>query len=105
MIDYISFAQMFTPYALPTFTLECKDVGPLALATPSDEEIVLMEAMRDRLHVLAKEADRCGTKLLVDAEHSKYQPAIDSLVAELQQRYNAADRTEQPVVFNTYNSS
>lgn len=102
MIDYISFSQMFTPYTLPTFTLKCKDIGPLALATPSDEEVVLMKKMSERLHTLAEEAALCGTRLLIDAEHQKYQPAIDNLVLELQQKYNAKDRTKRPVIFNTY---
>ena len=102
MIDYISFSQMFTPYTLPTFTLKCKDIGPLALATPSDEEVVLMKKMSERLHTLAEEAALCGTRLLIDAEHQKYQPAIDNFVLELQQKYNAKDCTERPVIFNTY---
>lgn len=102
LIDYIAFSQMFTPYALPTFTLKCKDVGPLALATPSDDEVVLMKKMSERLHTLAEEAVHCGTKLLVDAEHQKYQPAIDNLVLELQQKYNAKDRTQRPFIFNTF---
>lgn len=93
---------MFTPYALPTFTLKCKAVGPLALATPSDEEVVLMKKMSERLHSLAEEAAICGTRLLIDAEHRKYQPAIDNLVLELQRYYNATDKTDRPVVFNTY---
>lgn len=102
MIDYISFSQMITPYSLSKFTLKCKDVGPLALVTPSDEEVVLMRRMSERLHTLAEEAAICGTKLLIDAEHTKYQPAIDNLVLELKQKYNAKLRTSRPVIFNTY---
>lgn len=102
MIDYISFSQMFTPYSLHTFTLKCKDIGPLALATPSNEEVVLMKKMSERLHTLAEEAASCGTKLLIDAEHLKYQPAIHNLVLELQMQYNAKDRTQRPIIFNTY---
>jgi proline dehydrogenase len=102
MIDYISFSQMITPYTLSTFTLKCKDVGPLAQVTPSDEEVVLMRRMSERLHILAEEAAICGTKLLIDAEHTKYQPAIDNLVLELKQKYNAKIRTSRPVIFNTY---
>lgn len=102
MIDYISFSEMFTPYTLHTFTLKCKDIGPLALATPSEEEVVLMKKMSERLHTLAEEAACCGTKLLIDAEHLKYQPAIHNLVLELQMKYNAKEQTERPVIFNTY---
>mmetsp|Transcript_4162 Transcript_4162/g.9343 ORF Transcript_4162/g.9343 Transcript_4162/m.9343 type:complete len:609 (-) Transcript_4162:253-2079(-) len=102
MIDCISFSQLLTPCKLPNFTQKCKEIGPLALATPSSDEIILMKAMRERLHTLAKDAVYCGTKLLIDAEHAKYQPAIDNLVLELQQKYNARDRTERPFIFNTY---
>jgi proline dehydrogenase len=102
MIDYISFAKMLTPYTLSSFTLKCREIGPLAKATPSDDEIALMAKISERLHVLAEEASRCGTKLLIDAEHQKYQPAIDSLCLELQQKFNAKDVTDRPVIFNTY---
>ena len=102
MIDYITFSEMFTPQSLHTFTLKCKDIGPLALATPSEEEVVLMKKMSQRLHTLAEEAASCGTKLLVDAEHLKYQPAIHNLVLELQMKYNSKDETKRPVIFNTY---
>ena len=61
-----------------------------------------MKKMSERLHILAEEASRAGTKLLVDAEHLKYQPAIDNLVLELQQKYNAKARTPRPIIFNTY---
>lgn len=102
MIDYISFAKMLTPYTLSSFTLKCKEVGPLAQVTPSDDEIALMAKISERLNILAEEAASCGTKLLIDAEHQKYQPAIDSLVLELQQKFNAKDVTNRPVIFNTY---
>ena len=102
VIDYISFAEMLTPYNLPSFTLKCKDIGPLAMATPSSDEIVLMKRISERLHTLAEEAVRCGTKLLCDAEHRKYQPAIDNLVVDLQKQFNAKDKTDRPIIFNTY---
>ena len=102
MIDYISFSQMFTPYTLQDFALKCREVGPLAMATPSNEEVLLMKKMSERLHTLAEEASNCGTKLLIDAEHLKYQPAIHNLVLELQMKYNGKDQTDRPVIFNTY---
>jgi proline dehydrogenase len=102
MIDYISFAKMLTPYTLSSFTLKCKEIGPLAMATPSEDEIELMTKISERLHILAEEAANCGTKLLIDAEHTKYQPAIDSLVLELQQKFNSKEVTDRPVIFNTY---
>jgi proline dehydrogenase len=102
VVDYISFAEMLTPYNLPSFTFKCKSVGPLALVTPSSDEISLMKRMSERLHTLAEEAFQCGTRLLVDAEHMKYQPAIDNLVVELQKKFNAKNKTDRPIIFNTY---
>ena len=39
-----------------------------------------------------------NVRLLIDAEHSYMQPAIDAVVIHLQQKYNR----QTPVVFNTY---
>ncbi len=102
VVDFISFAEMLTPYTLPSFTFKCKTIGPLARVTPSSDEIVLMKRMSERLHTLATEAALNGTKLLIDAEHQKYQPAIDNLVVELQKKFNAKDKTDRPIIFNTY---
>lgn len=101
-IDYISFSKIFTPYTIGKFTSTCREVGPLALATPSDHEVALLIRTSERLNTLAKEAAQCGTRLLIDAEHQKYQPAIDNLVLELQRKYNDKAVTNQPVIFNTY---
>lgn len=62
----------------------------------------LIEKMHERAHSLAKEAFQCGTRLLIDAEQCRFQPAIDNLVLELQQTYNATDKTDIPIIFNTY---
>ncbi|KAK1748748.1 proline dehydrogenase [Skeletonema marinoi] len=102
VVDFISFAEMLTPYNLPSFTFKCKSTGPLARVTPSSDEIVLMKRMSERLHTLAADAALNGTRLLIDAEHQKYQPAIDNLVVELQKKFNAKDKTDRPIIFNTY---
>ena len=44
----------------------------------------------------------CGVRLLIDAEQHKFQPAIDSLVLDLQQEYNAFERAVAPTIFHTY---
>ena len=94
-IDYISFSKLFTPYTIGKFS-------SLALATPSDHEVALLIRTSERLNILAKEAAQYGTRLLIDAEHQKYQPAIDNLVLELQRKYNDKAVTDKPVIFNTY---
>ena len=43
-------------------------------------------------------AARKGVRLLVDAEQTYMQPAIDHMALLMMQKYN----TEQPYIFNTY---
>jgi proline dehydrogenase len=101
-IDYIMWSMMLDLKDLPKITSACKDKGPLAMATPTDEEMELIEAMYARGHVLAKQAAKVGTRLLIDAEQVRYQPAIDKLVFDLQRTFNTADDVDKPVIYNTY---
>ena len=39
-----------------------------------------------------------NTRMMVDAEHSHFQPVIDALALRLQQRCNRAE----PIILNTY---
>lgn len=101
-VDYIMWSMLLTPSDLPNITSKCKEVGPLSLSAPTEEEVELMEAMFNRGHELAKEASKCGTRLLIDAEQFRFQPAIDNLVLDLQRHYNATDKTDKPIIYNTY---
>ena len=51
-----------------------------------------MHVLRDGGHVQA------GVRLMVDAEHSYFQPAIDHAAMELQRTFNR----HTPTIFNTY---
>lgn len=102
LIDYISWSMLLSPRDLPSITSGCREIGPLALATPTEEEVELIEKMYERGHTLAKDAAQHGTRLLIDAEQARFQPAIDNLVLDLQQTYNATSKSDFPVVYNTY---
>lgn len=102
MVDYITWSLNLKPTDLPKITRTCKEVGPLALATPTDEEIELIEAMYQRGRTLAETATNAGTRLLIDAEQVRFQPAIDNLVLDLQKTFNAVDKSDKPVIYNTY---
>ena len=101
-IDYITWSRLLGPRDLTRLTSNCREVGPLANAAPTDEELKLIETMFQRAHSIAKEAVKCGTRVLIDAEQARFQPAIDNLVLDLQQTYNAVDVTDHPIIFNTY---
>ena len=75
-VDYLTWSMRLSPRDLPRITAKCREAGPLAAATPTDEEIELIEAMYNRCHILAEEAAKAGTRLLIDAEQVRFQPAM-----------------------------
>jgi len=101
-IDYISWSRYITFRDLPKLAASCRDIGPLALAAPSKEEIELLDNMTRRVEAVAEEAANCGVRLLIDAEQSYMQPGIDNLTVNLQQKYNCRETQERPIIFNTY---
>lgn len=101
-VDWITWSMMLSPEDLPRIVSKCRDLGPLAMASPTEEEVELIQAMFHRGHKLAKEASKCGVRLLIDAEQYRFQPAIDNLVLDLQRNFNATDKTDKPIIYNTY---
>ena len=101
-VDYITWSMTISPRDLPRITCACREQGPLYLATPTSEELELMENMYSRGRALAEEAATYGTRLLIDAEQVRFQPAIDNLVTTLQQTYNSTDTATFPLIYNTY---
>lgn len=72
------------------------EVFPAWVLSEGDQAVLagLYEGMRE----IAGEAERHDVRLLVDAEQSWFQPAIDRLVEVLSQEFN----TKAPIVHNTY---
>lgn len=64
----------------------------------SDKEFQQMNNMVDRLERLAELASKERVHLMVDAEQTYFQPAIDHMVINLQKKFNK----EFPAIFNTY---
>ena len=101
-IDYVSWSMLLRPQDLPKIVAGCRSIGPLSYATPSEEELKMMERLYERMHSLGREAAKYGTRLLVDAEQALFQPAIDNVVLDLQRDYNDPSKTSHPIVYNTY---
>eukprot|EP00808_Paulinella_micropora_P028165 g48725.t1 len=62
------------------------------------QEIELMKTMKKRLRDIIEEAHQLQVRVMIDAEHTYFQPAIDCCVLELQRIYNR----DRAVVFQTY---
>uniref|UniRef100_A0A7S3L645 Proline dehydrogenase n=1 Tax=Amphora coffeiformis TaxID=265554 RepID=A0A7S3L645_9STRA len=100
--DYITWSMTLSPRDLPRITRACREQGPLSMAAPTEEELELIENMYNRGYALAEEAAKYGTRLLIDAEQVRFQPAIDNLVLDLQQKYNSTETSDIPLIYNTY---
>jgi len=97
-VDYVAFTKRVTIYDGAEIGARCREQGPFSRAALTKEELQLMDNMVRRVNTLAKAAAASGVRLLVDAEHSYFQPAIDAVVAQLQREHNK----EEPRIYNTY---
>lgn len=64
----------------------------------TDEDEKQMQRILQRMDVLAKHAVENRVRLMVDAEQTYLQPAINRLTVDMQKIYNK----DKPVIFNTY---
>lgn len=96
-VDYVGWSKQVSVHDTRAIASRCRSRGPFAEAALSEEECHLLDAMMGRVDRLAKVASEAGVRLMIDAEHTYFQPAIDSVVTEMQRRYNR----DEPVVFNT----
>lgn len=93
-VDFLDWVSYISPMDLT--------MGPLSQFSNvdqlSEDEIMQMKNMITRLEMLAAAAAEQGVKLMIDAEQTYMQTAIDHLVLNLQRKYNK----ENPTIFNTY---
>jgi proline dehydrogenase len=99
-IDYIEWSNGLKLEHLHLLTQHCTEQGPLFRATLNEQERVLLKNMKDRVTKLAKLARELGVRVMIDAEHTYFQPAIDNITNELAKTYNKPDTF--PVIFSTY---
>lgn len=93
-IDYLDWLSFMDPMDLTMGPLtQYFEEGPL-----TDSEKTKLMNMISRLERLAAAAAKQGVRLMVDAEQTYMQPAIDHLVLNLQRQYN----TKEGVIFNTF---
>ncbi|GAA6006171.1 hypothetical protein JCM11491_002059 [Sporobolomyces phaffii] len=69
----------------------------------SDEDHAQLDQLYQGLRRVCREARKQGVRLLVDAEQSWFQPAIDHFADLLAQEFNKPDSScSVPIVYNTY---
>ena len=96
--DFSSISSIENNIILSKLVAKCKETGPLAQSILDSEEVQLLRAMIRRLETLSKVAEENNVRLMVDAEQTYFQPAIDNLIVNLQRRFNK----ERPIIYTTY---
>jgi proline dehydrogenase len=99
-IDYIEWTNEFKIEELHKLCDHCTSKGPLYSAVLNEKERELFANMRNRIDSICTLAKSLGVRLMIDAEHSYFQPAIDNITVGLAKRYNGLDSF--PVIFSTY---
>jgi len=97
-VDYMDWSNSLPLEELHTLTSRCRSQGPLSKAVLTEEELKLLRVMRGRVESLAELASQLGVRLMIDAEHFKFQPAIDYVTVNLAKKFNR----DFPVIFSTY---
>lgn len=98
IIDYIEWSNGLALEDLYKLTSHCREEGPLSKAALDENERQLLKRMRERIHGLAALAHTLGVRIMIDAEHTYFQPAIDYITVDLAKTFNKT----YPVVFGTY---
>lgn len=99
-IDYLEWSNGLELEELHLLTNHCRESGPLSAAVLDEHERKLMGSMRKRLDDLVSLASSLGVRLMIDAEHTYFQPAIDNITINLMKKYNKS--SSFPVIFSTY---
>ena len=98
IIDYIEWSNTITIEDLHLLTSQCREKGPLFHATFTAEERDLLLSFRSRVRKLARLAHELDVNMMIDAEHSYFQPSIDNVATTLMKEFN----TDKPTIFTTY---
>jgi proline dehydrogenase len=97
-IDYVEWTNTLTIEDLHKMTSFCREHKALSKATLTEEERALLLLMRKRITALAELANELNVKLMIDAEHTYFQPAIDNIATTLMKSYNK----DRALIFSTY---
>jgi len=100
IVDYFEWSNAITMENVHKLVMNCKNrEGPLSKSLLNEDERHDLQRMRHRVDHLASLAHRLNVRLMIDAEHTYFQPAIDNIAQQLSTKYNQG---ASPIIFNTY---
>lgn len=74
----------------------------VAAAAAPEAAVRLLQPLEERLETLAKEALKTRVHLLIDAEQTYFQPAIDAVTCRLMQKYNQGSHRTLYTTYQAY---
>ena len=100
-LDWVDVSDIFS-FSNPT----CRSL----FSSPSafnQSDVKLFDSAMDHLHSLCTYASKKQVRIMIDAEQSYFQPAIDDMAISLSKYYNRSQSSPSPadsrgVIFNTY---
>lgn len=98
IFDYIEWTDSLKVEIIQELIDHCHDNEALVEASLDKNELKLVKRMRERISELAQLAKSLNVRLMIDAEHTYFQPAIDNITINLAETFN----TDYPVIFSTY---
>ena len=98
-IDIVDWMSSLSLVDVSQLVNSCKDEGPLYRAALDAGELEMMKNLLRRCDEICGLAALLKVRVMIDAEWSAIQPAIDNTIMHMQRKYN---RAKVPVVFSTY---
>ncbi|CAE7867430.1 prdh-1 [Symbiodinium microadriaticum] len=99
LISYLEWSSSVKLSEINELVRGCKHRGRLHRAALNEEELQLYRNMLERVRGILELAEELGVRVMIDAEWTDIQPAIDHITIFMQRIYNAG---ELPIVYNTY---
>ncbi|KAI8361317.1 FAD-linked oxidoreductase-like protein [Mortierella sp. GBAus27b] len=101
-IDFSSTVSLGHDETRALFTAQNVSDGSIVIPGLTKEDLEDYRRLLDRMESLCKQAKETRTRLMIDAEQTYFQPAIDGVVLHLQEHYNRIHDVDGPLIFNTY---
>ncbi|CAE7509772.1 PRODH [Symbiodinium pilosum] len=99
LITYLEWSSSVKLSEINELVRGCKHRGRMYHAALNAEELQLYRNMLQRVQGILDLAQELGVRVMIDAEWTDIQPAIDHITIFMQRIYNTGDL---PIVFNTY---
>ena len=101
VIDLVDWLGQLSLLHLPKLVSACKEEGALFRAALNEDELEQMKNLFRRCDEICQLAHEKKVRVMIDAEWTAIQPAIDTVVLEMQRKYNLASAAH-PCIFGTY---